>query len=314
MKKDDHKLIFLGGKATKKQYFNAFDRIFHIPLGNDLNVALNPLLEQKWIRAINKVSPDVLHVNDVIVVKFAFRTNYPTVFDDHEYMSHQIPYFAKRKMPRGLASKPLVTLIPRWESKALKRYPTLTVSDMIAQDHRKHSRWVGVTPNVPTFREISGVPRRVTRKGLVYVGTDFKKEGFYSLRDMSGLRDILEFDVITGLSHNQMMNELTKYKIGLTPWKEVPMHYYACPNKTYEYLHAGLQVVTNRLLHRVFSDNPYVHAFRDYNDILEVIEAVPDVDPSKIMDHAREHYIWEKHEHVIKEAYKRAQSSSFIST
>ena len=288
------------------QYFNVFDKVYHIPLGNDLNVALNPLLEQKWVNAINKISPDILHANDVIAAKMAFRTNFPTVFDDHEYMSHQIPYFTKRRMPRGLASKPFVMLIPKWELKALKRYPTITVSEMVADDHRKFSRWVGVTPNVPTLREIEDIPKRESRNGLVYVGNDFNTEGFYSLRDMIGLRDIVEFDVITGFSHNEMMNQLTKYRIGLTPWKQVPQHYYASSNKTYEYLHAGLQVVTNRLLARVFSSNPYVHVFRDYSDIVSVIERVPDVDPAKIMDYAREHYTWEKHEHVIREAYKQA--------
>jgi hypothetical protein len=313
MKKEGHELLFVGGKQSQSQYFNIFDKVEFIPMGNDLNDAFNPFLGRKWVRTIERIAPDIIHANDVIAARFALGTEFATVFDDHEYMSNLIPYFQKRKFPRNLISKPRKLMIPKWETILLERYPTITVSEMVAKDHRRRCRWVGVTPNVPTLKELESIHKEGgPRSGLVYVGNDFQKKSFHLLRDMSGLRDILDFDVITGLSHDQMMQELTKYKIGLTPWKQVRQHYYASSNKTYEYQHAGLQVVTNKILARIFSDNPYVYSFEDYSEIYSVIEAVPDVEPSKIMDFALEHYIWEKHEHVIKEAYKKTKSNNQV--
>ena len=307
IREDAHELLFLGGVRSRGQYFNVFDKSDHIPIVNDLNDAFNPLLKRKWVKKIEEISPDIIHANDIIAARFALSTDFPTVFDDHEYMSKLVAYLPKRKFPRNIVSLPRKLMFPKWEEKLLARYPTITVSEMVAKEHRKRCSWVGVTPNVPTLREVESVPKDgQSRSGLVYVGNDFLKKSFHPLRDMNGLKEILDFDIITGLSHDEMMRKLTKYKIGLTPWKKVRQHYYASTNKTYEYLHAGLHVVTNELLARILSGNPYVHTFKDYSDINSVIEAVPDVDPSKIMDFARENYVWENKEHVIKEAYKSA--------
>lgn len=306
MKKDGHELVFLGARKAVRQSLEAFDRSYTLELGNDLNIVFNPLMISKWLSTIEKISPDIVHAHDVLAVRFALKTDYPVVYDDHEYWSQQIPYYTRKTRFQALASKPLILMIPKWESEALRRYPTITVSEMNARDHRKKSAWVGVTLNVPTMSEIEKVPQNRNRSGAVYVGNDFNTPGFYFLRDMSGLRDVLTFDVITGLPHEEMMKRLTAYRVGLTPWKPVPLHKYCGPNKNYEYLHAGLQIVTNRLIAKSLKGNPYVHPFEDYSGIAATVESLPSADPDDIMDYARENYVWEKREKVIHEAYKRA--------
>ena len=76
------------------------------------------------------------------------------------------------------------------------------------------------------------------------------------------------------------------------------------PNKIFEYLHAGLPTVTNDIVKRCVADDPYVYAFKDYSEIKEVIDSIPNLDSGNIMQHARANYIWDKQENVIRDVYK----------
>ncbi|MHA2356980.1 MAG: hypothetical protein ACXADC_17560, partial [Candidatus Thorarchaeota archaeon] len=69
---------------------------------------------------------------------------------------------------------------------------------------------------------------------------------------------------------------------------------------------AGLQVIVNSVIKILFRDDPYVHAFRNYSDILTTIDSVKIQEPQSIMDHARRRYVWENQEDIIKEAYNVA--------
>jgi hypothetical protein len=306
MRGNSHELIFLGGRPTKYQNLNAFDRVLFVPLGNNLEAALSPFVKQKWLKSIDKIKPDIIHAHDVWVARFALDTEYPVIYDDHEYWSKQIQYHKVKSPKTRLTFQPAKLLIPHWERELVSRYPVLTTTENTAKEHRRFSRWVGVTRNVPSKIQIEGLVAAEERHGLVYTGGDFALPEFQPYRDMTGLRRVLEFDIVTGLKHREMMEKLTSYQIGLTPWLPHHWHPYSDPNRNYEYLHAGLQIAVNSILKSSFKDDKYVHAFRDYTDIVSVIQSIQDEDPEKIRLHAMKSYIWENQTNVIKEAYNKA--------
>jgi hypothetical protein len=278
-----------------------------LPLGNDIDIALNPFVERRWINRIKNLHPDIVHAHNVVVARFMLRINIPTVYDDHEYWSKlYVPYY-HRKFPKDILSKPITFLMPLWERRLLKRFPTLTVTDTIAKDYRRMCKWVGVTKNVPYRWEVENLPMNRTRKGIVYVGNDFSRPSWHPLRNMAGLRDVLDFEIITGLPHQEMLTQLTRFEVGITPWRMLPVHKYVGPNKNYEYLHAGLQVVTNRLIkENVFPTDPYVSSYTDYSDIRQIILNLESYECEEIMKYAREKYVWDRQEEAIQEAYEIA--------
>jgi len=118
--------------------------------------------------------------------------------------------------------------------------------------------------------------------------------------------DIIDFDVLTGLPHREMMQKLTEYKVGHTAWHPHPWHIYSDANKNYEYLHAGLPVITNEIIkNALFSDVPYVLSFKNYQEIQNIIDTMPDFDPEEIRRYALKHYVWENFEDTILEAYSK---------
>jgi hypothetical protein len=177
------------------------------------------------------------------------------------------------------------------------------VSENIAEEHRMISKHVKVTGNYPLASEVESLPNPTDRNGAVYVGSDFDIEKFGEHRNMTGLRETLDFDIISGVPHSEMMKRLTDYRVGLTPWLPHPFHKYCNPNKNYEYLNAGLQVIATSTLTEPFADDPYVHGFETYEEIPRIVEQVPPHDPERIMAHARKHYVWENNESEIRGIY-----------
>jgi len=155
------------------------------------------------------------------------------------------------------------------------------------------------------MKQVEDLPEK-KRKGLVYVGSDFNLPKFHPHRNMKGVTKYLKFDIISGETHRNMLEKLMAYEIGLTPWTIHPWHPYSDANRNYEYLHAGLQVFVNTTIKTMFKDDPYVHAFTDYPDLVASIESLELVDPKPIMEHAMKKYLWENQSKVIKEAYSLA--------
>lgn len=306
MKKDGHELFFLGGGRIRGQNLSAFSEARTVPLGIGPQIALDPRVKKRWLRAVHELRPDVIHAHNVVVGHFLLDTDYAVVFDDHENLSAQKFVFAARPFVRRTAAWFLVRNFAAWERRLAESHPVLTVSEGIADYYRQYTNQVGVVVNVPLLEEIDWLQNPSSRAGLVYMGSDFSAPRFIPSRDMTGLRDILSFDIVSGLPHKEMMTRLSKYRIGLTPYKPHPFQRISNPNKNYEYLHAGLQVVLCETFAHLFEGEPYVHSFRDYGDIATVVESVPAVDGMEIMHHAREKYVWEKREAVVKEAYARA--------
>jgi hypothetical protein len=307
MKKEGHELVFLGGEAVREQNLSAFSETKVEPLGIGVSITHNPLLKKRWLNAISEMKPDIVHAHNVIVGHFLLDTDFPAILDDHENLSAQSFVFRARPFVRRAAAATLVRKFPIWERELAERYPILTVSKGIADYYRRFSDRVGVAENVPYLKEVEWLKSPSSQNGLVYMGSDFSWPRFQPWRDMSGIRELLTFDIISGLSHRDMMIELSRHAIGLIPFRPHPFHSMCSLNKMYEYLHAGLQVVLTATLVEGLDKNPYLHPFNDYNDIIDVVNAVPDANPERIMEFARENYFWEKQEEIVKEAYSQAQ-------
>ena len=307
MKKEGHELIFLGGRPIRGQNLGAFDDAFYLHLPSSFRVVYDPRVEKQWVKRIGELKPDVVHAHNCTIAKFMLSTEYPTIFDDHEYYSKQSSRYDVWPFFKRQLVKPMIKRFPIWERQLLERYPTLTSNRNIANEHRKIGFFVEPVPNVPTRNQVSNLIEPEERHGYVYVGNDFNLKRFLPHRDMTGLRDILDVDAITGLSHREMMERLMHYEVGLTPWHEHEWHRYSEANKNYEYMHAGMPVVTNRIIKtHNFPDDPFVYSFNSYDDILDVLAGIPELDRGKIQEHALREYVWELSEPIIKEAYKRA--------
>ncbi len=304
MKKDGHELNFLGGRSINEYSLPVFNETHHIPIVNFLKLALDSSFKKKWLKKIDEIDPDVVHAHNIIAASFMLDTDYPVIYDDHEYWSKGSYRFGKRGIVRRAALIPFARKVPKWEEQILEKYPVITVGESIARDHRRLAKRVGVTRNFPFLEEVEQLQNPEQRDGNVYVGGDFNLQEFLPHRNMTGLKDIIDFDILSGLPHSTLMERLTHFRIGLTPWCQHPFHMYCEPNKHYEYLIAGLQVILTSSLMHPFNDEPYIHSFESYDEIPDLLNQIETIDSSKIMEHSRERYVWEKQEHVIKDMYK----------
>jgi len=306
MKRHGHDVVFLGGQPARRQDFHTFEETHYLPFVSTLRYALDPRFRRRWLRAIDEIRPDVVHAHNITAAVPMLDSDYPTIYDDHEFWSRQVFRYRARGFLRRMAATPFARKLKQWERLLLERYPVLTTSDNIANEHRKIASFVGVTWNYPLRAEVEGLHPSGNREGFVYVGGDFRLRKFLPHRDMTGLDRVIQFDIISGLPHSEMMNRLLKYRFGLTPWRQHPIHKYCSPNRNYEYLHAGLPVIiTDSLAHHLKGD-PFVYPFSSYDEIPKVAEAASDADPERIMEHARKKYVWDDQEPVILEAYREA--------
>lgn len=306
MKKLGHELLFLGGRKTERQGLNAFLQTYYEPITNTLRLVADSSFKKRWLRAVDRMQPDIVHAHNLIAAAMMLDTDYPVIYDDHEYWSKQVFKYSSRSLIKRVSAWPLKRITPKWERAILEKYPVLTVGDRIAEEHREIADYVGVTKNYPLLTEVEHLEDGEHRRGCVYVGNDFELPRFLPHRDMSGLDSLVAFDYISGYPHEVMMELLTHYRVGLTPWKPHPFHQYCDPNKNYEYLHAGLQVVLSRSLVDPFKGVRYMHSFEEYRDIPALIAELPDYDPAEIMSLARNAYVWENQQNVILKAYSHA--------
>ncbi len=304
MAKDGHTLLFIGGEPVKGK--SVFSEIRHLALPSGPRIAYDTRVKDKWIKEIESFKPDIVHAHNTIVGHFLLDTELPVLLDDDEVYSQQPWMYQARPFARRMLAKVMWRQFPKWEREMAKRYPVITVSEGLADYYRQFTSRVSVVINTPALDQVERLENPDDRKGLVYIGRDFSWPKFIPFRDMTGLREILEFDIVEGLPYHEMMDRLVHYKIGLTPYRPHPFQLLCNANKNYEYLHAGLQVVVQRNFAHLFQDDEYVHPFTDYSDIVEVVNSVPEKDSNEIMKHARRNYIWENQETLIKDAYRDA--------
>jgi hypothetical protein len=252
------------------------------------------------------LSPDLIHANDIIAAKYCTDLDYPMVYDDHEYWSAQLIMFKNWPLWKRIAIRPLIKAIPIWEQEILSKHVTITVSKNIAEEHRKRCDNVFLLRNLSLKFEVQDIKDRPDRNGVVYVGADFTNKKFSPHRDMTGLRDHLEFNALSGLRRNELYDRLTQYRFGLLPFLSSPYSRYINSAKTFDYLNCGLQVFMTRDLYEGHGCLPFTIPFNDYSEFPKLMEECEIIEPSTIMAFAHENLVWETQADDLMKAYDLA--------
>ena len=149
-------------------------------------------------------------------------------------------------------------------------------------------------------------------------------KNYYPNRDMSGLIETFNNNEIGRLdilgwndakketskikfhgynSRDNIFKILRKSSIGLVPWKKHWSHYYVNPNKTFEYVHAGLLVICIADLETIYSNlGGNCILVEDYNDLVQKLEYlsenIEELNKLRIksFNFAKDSLIWEKYD------------------
>jgi glycosyltransferase involved in cell wall biosynthesis len=335
--------VFFAGPFIKKLNLprKSFDKFYETPFNRFANAKLPRswrLLKNKFSEIIEESRPDLVHAHNIVAAKLASELELPFIYDDHEYWSKQIKLRLRTRKPQIFFLKWLWT---RWEKEILhKASAVITVSRTIAEEHKKICDHVYVVPNFPSCIETKSLKLGINynkKLSSTYVGLpDFSSANKYVPAPHRNTQGVLEIFsrgkagtlTVIGdpyllpseniyslgvLNHQKIMNELTKYHIGLVPWKKHWYHKYCNPNKPYEYTHAGLLViavsdlpcVTQHLKDYCITFNEFdeleeiLHYYaRNLNEVLEL--------KYKIRKFALKNLIWEKEcEPKIIQAYSK---------
>jgi hypothetical protein len=293
----------LGLSQQLNPQLDVFSQVAGLRSINNRQAALDMSIRHEWACAIREIGPDLIHANDIIAAKFSSDLDIPMVYDDHEYWSAQLIIFDNWPIWKRLAIRPLVKAIPIWEQELLSRFVTITVSENIAKEHRKRCEHVFVLKNLNLKTEVANIKDRPDRSGTAYVGADFTMKKFAPHRDMTGLRDFLDFDALSGLTRTELYNRLTHYQFGLLPFRSTPYSKYINSAKTFDYLNCGLQVFMTRDLYEGHGELPYTHPFDCYSELPSLIDECESVESSVIMAYANKNLVWETQAKDLMKAY-----------
>jgi len=299
---------------------------------------------KKQIKEIlDELRPDIVHAHNLQSAKLISEFDVPMIYNDHEYWSIYIKRIYESKMLKDngkFASKKknflynrIIKIWSNWESDIVSEYPTIVTSKTTLKEmEQKYSKEIFLLPNFPmkTETSISQTPIFHEEVNSVYAGIESIK-GIPAHRNMVGLEQVFnENDVgkliLIGktnfqpsekiinkglLTRADMYNEMAKGSIGLLPMKKVWSHKYINPNKTFEYAHAGLHIISTSSFTDLIStlDNNCT-IFEDFNDLKNELLYFQDNKDElykkriKIFTFAKDNLIWEKYEKSIIKAYK----------
>jgi hypothetical protein len=301
---------FLGLGTTKTPDLNVFETTSMLRKLNNREVALDKSIRKEWADAIHKIEPDIIHANDIIAAIFSSDLEIPMVYDDHEYWSEQRVAYESWPFLWKIRSRPFLQAIPRWEKELVTKHVSITVSEGIAEEHRQISDRVFVLQNYCLRSEVEHLPQNPHRQGIVYVGDDFRKKKFLPHRDLTGLKDYLEFDDITGLSRTELYQRLIEYRFGLLPFRPISYHKYSNSAKLFDYLNCGLQVILTQKLFVSHGKLPFTIPFNDYSELPALVTNTPSAEPKEIMKFAHNNLVWEAQQDKLFEAYRIAMENS----
>jgi glycosyltransferase involved in cell wall biosynthesis len=309
------------------------------------------VVKKQLARVLKETKPDVIHAHNIFSAKMISEFGIPLVYDDHEYWSeypkvladgyideHSSESAALEQISKWVKSKLIIArsirLWAKWEKEIVSSYPTITVSDKIAEELKVkfNARRVFVVPNYPMKSEVKdfGKPQFHSDLSCIYAGVEPLPGITLAQRNIVGLiHTFSKYDLgkitmigicgesyskvkyIGFLSRQDMFKEMFGHSIGLIPWKRHWSHVFVNPNKAYEYAHAGLFVMCTSSF-KVITETLQKHCitFEDYEDMAsKLIYLKENLDELyskrlKIFNYARDKLIWEKNERNIIAAYK----------
>lgn len=296
-------------------------------------------LRKNFERIFAKYSPDVVHAHDVFAAKLCVDTGVPFIFDQHEFWHKDSGIRLVRKSRFLTIKRKAAELygLPRWirwQNEAISKAPTLAVSQPIADVFAEEGDHIFLVPNFPIANEVQGInfQKRAKVFSSVYIGNDFTVENprrltrhilpHFEAGDLGTLTILGDVEFVPDnpligslgfLSHDHMFRELTQCYVGLIPWLSHPSHKYFLPDKTAEYIHAGLICVASEDLTYVKSLlGGYCLPFDSTEQFVEVMRELKTTLPSlalerkRIVEFARTELVWENYEQNILEAYSLA--------
>jgi len=305
-----HSISFLGFEPSKNSMLDVFDDTILLKKINYKQIVYGQSIREEWAEQIRRIDPDLIHANDIIAAVFSSNLGIPMVYDDHEYWSAQRAAYDSWPLIQRIRSRIFTNAIPKWERDILSKHVTITVSEGIAREHRLHCSNVLVLQNFNLKIEVEDLPANTKREGLVFVGNDLLRKKFLPHRDLTGLKDYLSFDDITGLTREALYLKLLDYRFGLLPFLPVPYHKYANSSKLFDYYNCGLQVIITRDLYLAHGELPFAIVFDKYAELPQLVRDSPKVDPAEIMRYAHKNLVWEAQQNKLFEAYKLAIESS----
>lgn len=305
-RKAGHSVELLGMGSDSSPFLEVFDKITMVRSINTRQAALDKSIRKEWAEVVESISPDLIHANDIIAAKYSTGLGIPMVYDDHEYWSAQLINYESWPLWKRIAIRPFLQAVPKWEKEILSNHVTITVSETIAQEHRRICKHVFLLRNLNLTDEVHGLIDKPNRTGVVYVGADFKLKRFAPHRDMTGLKDVIEFEALSGLPRDVLFDKLTSFRFGLLPFLTTPYTKYISSTKTFDYLNCGLQVLMTRPLYESHGNLPYTYPFDDYSDIPALMKKIEEVSSKEIMEYANRELVWEAQQDLLFEAYEIA--------
>lgn len=305
-RKAGHSVELLGMGDRKTPFLDVFEKITMVRSINTRQAAVDKSIRKEWADAVESISPDLIHANDIIAAAYSSNLGIPMVYDDHEYWSQQLINYRSWPLWKRIAIRPFFKIVPKWEKEILERHVTLTVSEGIAKEHRQICKHVFVLRNLSLSEEVKGLPVNPDRVGVAFVGADFGLRRFGAHRDMTGLTDVVDFEILSGLPRDELYRRLTKFRFGLLPFKTTPYTKYISSTKTFDYLNCGLQVLMTRPLYESHGELPFTYPFDDYSEIPGLMEELERVDPKEIMNFANSELVWEAQQDKLFRAYEIA--------
>jgi hypothetical protein len=348
-----HQIFFAGAKLIKSKC-PMFTKIYEINWTAGARRGLPVYwssVKKQMERILREIRPDVIHAHNIFSAKMASEFGFPFVYNDYEYWSkhslvvadakpvldeslHKVNIFWKRAK-KAILDPLTIKMWTKWEKELVSLYPTITVSNRIADDFKKigGSKKILVIPNFPLVSEISWLskPEFHSMLSSVYAGSDGNSTQMFANRNLAGFfetfnsrNDIGPLTVLGWkddstknikylgyLGRQEMFAAMSQHSIGFIPWKKHWSHYFVNPNKPYEYAHAGLLVMCTSSL------TTLIETLKDncitFDDDQHLVTELQHLNGNmedlykrriKIFDFARENLIWEKYENNISTAYK----------
>ncbi len=299
-----------------------------------------------------EIRPDIIHAHNILSARLIQEIKeYPFVYDNHEYWSKYLLISSNNssqsKMqsvfnPKNIFKSSIEKLLKQssikrwinWELDLVSKVPILVPSKSIADELLNIGKKIFVLPNFPLKNENQEIPDPKNNHAFssVYAGT-MPYTGYQTpFKNIDGLVSLFgKFDIgilnIIGwksedsknvvyhrlLERNKMLIEMSNNSVGLLPFRQHPFHKYMSPNKTYEYAHSGLLIISTDSIEPVFDElRENVVGFKNYDELVEILKyfkSNPDEllnKRIKTFDYAKKYILWEKFEHLIYESYKQA--------
>lgn len=301
-----------------------------------VNVVFFFLVQVRIFLAIISYKFDFCHTNDwdCLFAGYLYSRFRKTVWihDSHELYAEQDPDF-----PRSFKK-----IVRYTESIFFRRVNHLiTVNNSIAQYFSAEYGILspGIIYNCPVSEDIPPPPSHEGPVTFIYVGLYEKNRGLEELIEcFSSVEGLLYFQgfgtreewlrnrvqelglekkvvFIAPVPGSQIVSSISGFDIGLLPYKPVCLNnYYASPNKLFEYMMAGLAIVSvdipevRRIVHEW--KNGVLYDPSDVGDFIEKVRHLaenPDLVASmkkNSLSSAQKEYHWEKQAEILREIYR----------